>query len=234
MDKTHQEPRVLFRDEHIIAIDKPAGLLVHRSSIAPDATEFALQIVRAIAGRQVYPIHRLDRPTSGVLLFALDRESAGHLGGQFTRREVQKTYRAIVRGHPADEGVIDYPLAREKGEEKKGAVTRWKCIAQGEVDAPVSRYQTARYSLLELYPETGRRRQLRRHCAHIRHPIIGDTSHGDRHHNRFYRETLGLGGLFLFAQRLGFAHPVSGDPVVIEAETPRTFGAVEEMMDWRG
>jgi len=225
-------PVIIHHDAHMIAINKPPGLMVHRSSMATGVDTFALQIVRDLIGQFVYPVHRLDRPTSGVLLFALDRETAAALGTQFTQREVGKTYHAIVRGHLEPRGQIDYPLARDENAEKKSAVTHWSVIDHGELDSPVGRYATARYTLVSLSPQTGRRRQLRRHCAHIRHPIIGDTSHGDGHHNRFFRENLGISGLHLLARRLTVTHPATGQPLTLQAPWPDHFKKAATILGW--
>ncbi len=226
------KPTVLYHDEYLFAMNKPEGLMVHRSSMSRGVGEFALQMARSMAGQFVYPVHRLDRPTSGVLVFALSPEVAGSLGQQFTERRVQKTYHAIVRGHLEAQGVIDYPLARDETTEKKEAITRWESIAQAEIHQAVGRYESARYSLISLKPETGRRRQLRRHCAHIRHPIIGDTSHGDGRHNRFFRDELGISGLLLLARRLRFNHPHSGAVLTLEAPWPERFNQAAEILGW--
>ena len=218
-----KEPEILYMDQWLVAVDKPAGLMVHRSGLSRGVLRFATDVVGALVGASVHPIHRIDRPTSGVLLFALDKETLREVSGQFARREVLKSYRAVVRGHMEPEGHIDSPLERGPGEPKKEAITLWKTLWQTELQYNVGRYPTARYSMLELTPKTGRRHQLRRHCARLRHPIIGDTSHGDRHHNRFFRETLHLPSLFLFAQSLSVLHPHTGVRLAIHAPLPARF-----------
>lgn len=224
---------VLYHDETMVAVDKPSGLLVHRSWLAREATEFALQRVRDQIGQRVYPVHRLDRPTSGILLFAKDSETARILTEQFTQRQISKHYHAIVRGYLGD-GELDYPLREEldkiadaqadQNKEPQTAVTRYRCLQQIELPFAVStKHQTSRYSLMQLEPFTGRKHQLRRHLSHLRHPIIGDTNHGDGRHNRFFREHFGLNRLLLAATRLHFLHPHSKEPVTIEQPVPAEF-----------
>ena len=189
---------ILYRDDGLIAIDKPSGLLVHRSDIDRRETRFAVQLLRDQIGRRVYPAHRLDRGTSGMLLFAYDGETASKLGAQFESRAVEKTYLAVVRGHPPESGVIDHPLARRPDDYEhlpanaslaaQPALTRYRRLAVTELPYAVDRYPTSRYALVELNPETGRRHQLRRHLKHLAHPIIGDSTYGKGRHNRLFQE----------------------------------------------
>src|SRR3569623_2121746 len=189
---------ILYRDEHCVAIDKPAGLLVHRSAVDRHETEYAPQRVRDQIGRRVYPVPRIDKPTSGVLLLALHSVAARRLTAHFTQREVRKTYLAVVRGHAPAEALIDYPLNEEldaaidadahANKPAQAAVTAYRRLATAEQPHAVGPYASARYSLLEVMPHTGRKHQIRRHMKHVFHPVIGDTSHGDGRHNRFFRE----------------------------------------------
>lgn len=226
---------LLYRDDWLLAVHKPAGLLVHRSPIDKHETEFALQYARGLnGGRHVYPVHRLDRPTSGVLVFARSSETARVLGQAMMASEVRKTYRAMVRGWPPADGFIDHPLREEpedrrlKGTEQpiREARTRFRTLATTEIPVAIERYPSSRYALVELYPETGRKHQLRRHMKHINHPIIGDANHGRGRHNRYFAERFGRGRLMLAATRLEFAHPVTGEPMVIEAEPEASFQQV--------
>lgn len=221
---------VAFEDEHLIAIDKPSGLLVHRSWLAKEATEFALQRVRDQIGQRVYPVHRLDRPTSGILLFAKNVETARLMTAAFTERQVGKSYHAVVRGYLGD-GRLDYPLREEldkiadkladQDKEAQPAITDYECLAQIELPYAVSKkHATSRYSLMHLHPQTGRKHQLRRHMSHLRHPIIGDTNHGDGRHNRFFREHFDCHRLLLAATRLEFQHPHENETVRIELPVP--------------
>ncbi|MCK5814190.1 MAG: tRNA pseudouridine(65) synthase TruC, partial [Cocleimonas sp.] len=189
---------ILYQDDYLVAINKPSGLLVHRSMIDRHEIAFAIQQTRDQIGQYVYPVHRLDKPTSGVLLFALDSNIARKITQQFTQREVQKHYLAIVRGYSLEKGMIDYALKEQldkmtdakvlQNKEAQDAVTHYKRQAMVELPFAVGRYATARYSFMGLSPKTGRKHQLRRHMKHIFHPIVGDTSHGDGKQNTFFRE----------------------------------------------
>lgn len=223
---------LLYRDEHLLVVHKPAGLLVHRSPIDRHETEFALQYARALnGGEHVYPVHRLDRPTSGVLVFARDSETARRLGLAMMEGSVRKTYLAMVRGWPPAQGEIDHPLREEpedrrlKGSEQpvREALTRFRTLATTEIPVAIEKYPSSRYAVVELYPETGRKHQLRRHMKHIHHPIIGDANHGRGRHNRYFAERFGQGRLMLAATAIAFDHPVSGESVVVQAKPEASF-----------
>ncbi len=200
----------------MVAIHKPAGLLVHRTKLAKDATEFALQILRDQIDHKVFPVHRLDRKTSGVLLFAKDQETNRIMQTQFMEREVGKRYKAIVRGWTDDEGTIDYALTNESGSEQE-AVTHFKTLLRSEINLPNGKFSTARFSLVELNPETGRMHQLRKHLAHIFHPIIGDRPHGCNKQNKLFKEHFSMMEMMLHAEKLTFKHPKSGGDILIQS-----------------
>jgi tRNA pseudouridine65 synthase len=231
---------ILYRDDRLVAVHKPAGLLVHRSDLDRRETRFAVQLLRDQLGRPVWPLHRLDRGTSGVLLFALDADTARRLGGQFASGGTGKTYLAVVRGWPAESGVIEHPLAplhdAHAGLAGDGAarpaVTRYRRLATVELPVRVDRYPSSRYALLELHPVTGRRHQLRRHLKHISHPIVGDATYGKGRHNRLFQERFGCRRLLLAAVGLTFTHPVSGAPLTIEAPPAEDFAAVLDALGW--
>jgi tRNA pseudouridine65 synthase len=198
---------VLYRDVHLLAIGKPAGLAVHRG-VARDRT-FALQIVRGQAGRHVHAVHRLDRATSGVLLFALDPETARRMQERFAAGAVEKRYLALVRGIPPEEGVIDHPIPSDLEGPRVPAVTAFRRLATFE-----------RYALVEARPRTGRRHQIRRHFKHISHPLIGDVRYGKGEHNRLFRERFGLHRMALHALEVAFEHPETGEALRIAAPVP--------------
>lgn len=225
---------LLFRDAHFVAVDKPAGLQVHRSRISRESEQFLLQRLRDQIGRRVYTIHRLDRPTSGVILFGLSSEAARAMCGAFERREVDKHYLAVVRGYTAAEGHIDYPLQEEPGKPLQEAVTDYRTLATVELPIAVGRYPTTRYSLVAIRPLTGRSRQIRKHFHHISHPLIGDTSHGEGRHNRLFRERFGIHRLLLHARKLAFRHPFSGQAVEISAPLPVEFRRLMVEFGWQG
>ncbi|PCI72897.1 MAG: tRNA pseudouridine(65) synthase TruC [Gammaproteobacteria bacterium] len=227
---------ILYRDEYIVVIDKPSGLLVHRSMIDKHETRFALQMTRDQIGQYVYPVHRLDKPTSGVLVMALSSEIAAKLNQQFTQKTITKNYIALVRGFTLAEGTIDYALKEvlDKMTDKRAqqdkppqeAITHYKTLWQVEVPFAVGRYPTARYSLISLRPETGRKHQLRRHLKHIFHPIVGDTTHGDGKHNTMFRERFSLNRLLLVAKEMSFEHPVTGELIKLSASMGEEFEKV--------
>jgi len=233
---------ILYRDEHLIAIHKPAGLLVHRSPVDRHETRFAVQMLRDQIGQWVYPAHRLDRGTSGVLLFALNRDMARALGQQFEQQSVEKTYMAVVRGYPEESGEIDHPLSRQfddmewQGEhmshEPQAALTRYRRLATVELPIQVDRYPSSRYALLELAPATGRQHQLRRHLKHIAHPIIGDATYGKGRHNRFFAEHFGCKRLLLACWRLVLQHPANGTSLVLDAPLDGDFARLMETLGW--
>ena len=194
--------KILHQDDQCIVVSKPPGMFVHRTALNRQETCVVVQTLRDQIGRRVYPVHRLDRATSGVLILALDSQSARWLGKQFQSGAVEKSYWAIVRGWLAHRGHIEHPVANGTKGIRRDALTQWTKIAHWEVLTKVGRYPTARYSLVELSPKTGRRHQLRKHCAHLGNPIVGDVNYGDRHHNRFFKEQLGVTGLMLHASTL--------------------------------
>lgn len=222
----------IYRDPWLLAVHKPAGLLVHRSPIDKHETEFALQYARALnGGEHVYPVHRLDRPTSGLLVFARDPQTASSLGKALMAGDVRKTYQAMVRGWTPEHGLIDHPLRdepedlRRKSEPQaeREARTRYRRLATTEIPVAIEGHATSRYSLVELYPETGRKHQLRRHMKHISHPIIGDANHGRGRHNRYFAERFGQGRLMLAATEMVFAHPATGRMLHLQAELEDSF-----------
>lgn len=222
---------ILHQDTHLVVINKPPGLLVHRSRIAADASEFALQLLRDQLGQPVYPAHRLDRKTSGVLLFALDPDSLRTLQGQFAAQQVEKRYLAIVRGYTEPEGEIDYPLKRADGKLQE-ALTCYRTIAQAELPVPFGKHASSRYSLVEVRPKTGRMHQIRKHFAHIFHPIIGDRPHGCNKQNRLFLEKWHLQEMMLHASDLTFSHPSSRKQQSIHASLPQEFRRMTELMQF--
>ncbi len=222
---------IIYRDEHLVIINKPHGLLVHRSPIAADVTEFALQKLRDQIDQKVYLVHRLDRKTSGVLVFALSPQVNSILGKDFRDRKVYKTYKAIVRGWILeDEGTIDYDLKNEKGT-TQSAVTRYRCMSRIELPVPYDRYQTSRYTIVELYPETGRMHQIRRHLNHIRYPIIGDRPYGCSKQNKLWKEKWQMTSMMLHAHKLRFVHPITKIEMEIVADMSNEMRRVISILD---
>lgn len=219
---------ILFQDEYLVAINKPHGLLVHRSKIANDANEFAVQILRDQIKQVVHPVHRLDRKTSGILLFGLSSEINSMIQQQFMNREVTKKYLAFVRGHIEEVGTIDYPLKKEDGTEQE-AVTHFKLLKRGELPFPSGKFNSSRYSFIELNPETGRMHQIRRHLAHVFHPIIGDRPHGCNKQNKLFLERLNMNTMLLHASELSFTHPITKDKIELKAPIHSEFQRVLDL-----
>jgi tRNA pseudouridine65 synthase len=201
---------ILFENETLIAINKPHGLLVHKTSIAADVKTFAVQQLRDQIGQRVYPAHRLDRKTAGVLLFAKNKSEDYKLQKLFRERKVEKNYKAIVRGYTDAEGLIDYALKEKEGDRLKEAVTAYTLIKRFEIDIPSAGFPSSRYSLVDLKPRTGRYHQLRKHMAHIFHPIIGDRPHGCNKQNKLWKENFNMMTMLLHASHLVFDHPDYG------------------------
>ncbi|WP_198590621.1 tRNA pseudouridine(65) synthase TruC [Vibrio breoganii] len=235
---------IIYQDEFIVAVNKPAGMLVHRSWLDKHETQFVMQTLRDQIGQHVFPLHRLDRPTSGVLVFALSSEVASQMMPMFAEHQMQKTYHAIVRGWIEEGDRLDYALKVEldkiadkfadKEKEAQQAITDYRPLAKIEVPFSTGRFPTSRYCLMELQPLTGRKHQLRRHMKHLRHPIVGDTTHGDGKHNRLFKENLASDRLLLHASRLEFEHPFTGVRLVLEAKFDKTWRQLIERFEWQG
>lgn len=196
---------IIYQDEALVAINKPHGLLVHRSRIARDAEVFALQLLRDQIGQKVYPVHRLDRKTAGVLLFAKSAETNGYLQAQFRAQKVEKVYHAIVRGFIEERGHIDYALTNE--DKTQEAQTDYHLLEHLEIPLPFGGFPTSRYSLVELKPYQGRFHQLRKHMAHVFHPIIGDRPHGCNKQNRLWKTQFNRTRMLLHAHTLSLNLP---------------------------
>lgn len=218
---------IIYEDEHLVAINKPHGLLVHRSRIANDAKEFALQLVRDKINQKVHPVHRIDRKTSGVLLFTKSKEALKDLQHLFIDRKVIKSYTAIVRGFLAPEGLIDYPLT--EGNKTQEASTSYKVTQEFEIKLAHGKFPTSRYSLLEIMPKTGRFHQIRKHFAHVFHPIIGDRPHGCNKQNKLWKEQFDMTTMMLHAQSLEFNYP-DGNLIRINADLSSEFKRVLEIL----
>jgi tRNA pseudouridine65 synthase len=210
---------ILHQDAHLVAVSKPSGLLVHRTGAASDR-DTCMTLLRNQLRRWVYPVHRLDRGASGVLLFSLDPDTARIVTEAFTHRRVKKTYLAVVRGVVPDEGTIDCPLTETPEKEPAEARTVFTRLAQVELPHAVGRYETARYSLARVEPLTGRMHQIRKHMAHIRHPLVGDVTHGDSKHNRLFRDLFRVPRLLLHAEELCLPLPHAEGELTIRAPLP--------------
>lgn len=269
---------IIYQDKDLVVVNKPAGLLVHKSAMDRHETQFALQMTREQIGQRVFPVHRLDKPTSGLLVFALNRNAAREISLQFQENQVKKVYLAVVRGYLQGTGIIDhwlknikkgklknrfthggsqtvhkngYPQCNTACEQspdgrgyqggsmeplcpKQSAVTNYTGLATVELPVCVDRYPTSRYSLVALYPGTGRRHQLRRHMKHIFHPIVGDTIYGKSCHNDFFKNKFYCKGLLLCAVNICFSHPVTGTKINLWAPPDKRFQLALTRLGWEG
>ncbi len=231
---------LLYRDDHLVAVHKPSGLLVHRSKLAHGESVFLLQRLRDQLGQRVYPVHRLDRPTSGVMVFALDSATAARLGETFTERRVAKRYLAVVRGVGPGYERLEYALREEDGSRPKAempaleATTDIRRLDSVELPVQVDRYPSSRYSLMEARPLTGRRHQIRRHLSRRGYPIVGDAKHGKGNHNRFFAERLNCPRLLLAAVGLSFEHPVAGFHLELSCGLDGSMAGLLRHFGWAG
>ena len=238
------ELEVVYRDDYLIAINKPSGLLVHKSMIDRHEIYFAMKMLRDQIGAWVYPIHRLDKPTSGVLLFALDSHTAKLMSEQFKTHTIQKSYIAVVRGYIAEKGLIDYALSvkldkiadrdvNAAPKEAQEAITAFKCLNKVEIPFAVGRYPQTRYSLVELKPKTGRKHQLRRHMKHLSHHILGDTKYGRGEHNKMIRSEFDCHRMLLHSTSLEIIHPYREEKLRINAGLDETFQNIFKSFSWK-
>lgn len=225
------EIRLLFEDDRYLAVSKPAGLLMHKTSIDAHEKENLRDILREARPGRIDPVHRLDKPTSGVVVFGKDPEAIDACKRQFENRETRKDYLCMVRGHVDHSGCIGKPLPKGMEGPPKVARTLFEALNQCELPIPVSRYPTVRYSLLRCTPLTGRYHQIRLHMRHFRHPIIGDSQHGDKPQNRAFAHHCGEPGLWLHARRFAFSHP-DGGTVELKAGLPDRWQALAKATGW--
>lgn len=225
---------VCFEDDYLVAVSKPNNLLVHHSFMARNVGEEStlVELAQKQMGMSLFPIHRLDRKTSGLLLFAKQKEQVSKFQTLFQLNKIQKTYHAVVRGFSPSEGVIESPVKGRDANVYKDALTAYRKLGEVSLDVPVKPYSTSRYSLLELTPKTGRLHQLRIHMNKIAHPIIGDPKYGDRFHNRMFQEEMGFSKMFLHASSIKFVHPFTQEDIKIKAKFPSDWLSVFEKFNW--
>lgn len=235
---------ILYEDDDLIAVNKPSGLLVHPSWLTPRGTENLASMLKVYLQSSPYTIHRLDRPTSGVILVGKNKEIAQLMNVKFAEREVKKTYLCMCRGFVPESGIIDHPLKEkldkiadkyaDQDKPAQEAVSAFKTLAQVELPIAVGRYPQSRYSLVEVKPETGRKHQIRRHMGHISHPIAGDSKHGDGRHNKALRENFQLHRLMLMATEIELVHPRTKEPLAITAPVDQYSHQLFSQFGWQG
>ena len=223
---------ILYQDDHYVAVNKRSGLVVHPTKLAPDAVA-VLPSLRKQLDRYVYPVHRSDRGTSGIVVFGLSPDAARQFGELMQAREVDKQYLAVLRGYADDVGRIDYAIEdADKQNGRLDSVTDYWCERRVEIPYAVGPYEQSRYSLVIVKPLTGRRHQIRKHFAHLRHPVIGDSTYGDGDHNRLYRQAFRCRRLLLMASSLSFTHPATGERVDIACGVPKRIERLFERFGW--
>lgn len=231
--KMEKELTILYLDEHLVAVEKPAGLIVHRNEFTQGELDNVLSRTRNQIGKYVYPVHRLDRPTAGVMILALSKEASKILSKAFVDRKIDKYYLAVVKGDTAAEGgMMDRPLRNKPKPDFQEALTYYKTLSNKVLPIPLGPYDTTTYSLIEAHPITGRYHQIRRHLSYIHHAILGDKKHGHSQHNELFREQLNLPGLMLQSYRLEFDHPISGEPIKLKASIAPHIQAVLDQFGW--
>lgn len=231
---------LIYLDQDIVVVDKPSGLLVHRSPIDRRETRFVLQILRDQLGQFIYPVHRLDKPTSGVMIFALSSASASALAAQFSQHSIHKAYLAVVRGHCQESGEINHALRADPDKyagridfgDAKPASTHYQTLARVEIPVCIEKYPQSRYSLVLAEPQTGRPHQIRRHMKHIAHPIIGDAKHGRGRHNRYFADQLDCPRLLLHSLSLQLSHPATGQLLRFSSPPSGSFATLLKRFDW--
>lgn len=236
---------IVFEDEWLLGVNKPAGLLVHPSWITAADEPTLMGLLKTHTGAdKLHTIHRLDRATSGIILVGKNLELTQALQAQFLQRSISKTYLATVRGWTEDAEVIDYPLVPKRDKfaeplaqenpEPKEAVSAYRTLGRVELDIPIGPYPKARYSLVEVKPTTGRKHQIRRHMKHILHPIVGDTKYGEGRHNRLFRDHFDLHRMLLMATEIEFTHPASQARIKLGAGVDTQVHRLFTHFGWNG
>jgi len=224
---------IVFEDDLMIAVNKPNNFLIHQSHYARNIIEITLlQKLESQLGYPVYPLHRLDRKTSGIIILLKDKSRVAEFQDLFSSKTIQKTYYAIVRGFSPASGQIDSPVKEDDSGIYKDALTKFETLAQIELPIAVNLHNTSRYSLIKLMPQTGRMHQLRKHMNKINHPIIGDPKYGDRFHNRMFEKEFGSTYLLLHARQIEFVHPVSKQQMELAADFTETWKSLLNKFNW--
>lgn len=225
---------ILYEDDFVIAIVKPNNMLVHHSAMARNQAEeqTLMGLLQEKLDRKFFPLHRLDRKTSGLVLCAKEKEDVAAFQALFTSNEIQKVYYGIVRGFSPKIGQIDTPVKGRDAKVYKEALTLYETIATIEIPIPVQPFPVSRYSLIKLMPKTGRLHQLRIHLNKINHPLIGDPKYGDRFHNRMFQTEFDMHNLFLHATSLTFLHPFLKKEVLINCPFPTDWKTILKRFQW--
>ena len=226
--------QIIFEDDYIICVNKPNNVLVHHAFLSRNVgdEDSLLQLIEKEFGIKVYPVHRLDRKTSGLILLAKEKEYVSKFQELFTTKQIQKTYFGVVRGFSPETKTIDSPVKGRDANVHKEALTYLRTLANITLDIPVKPYDSSRYSLVEFLPQTGRMHQLRVHSNKISHPLIGDAKYGDKNHDTMFAENFGWKNLFLHAGKLEFIHPFSSEKMILKGTFPKDWIEMFEEFNW--
>ncbi len=225
---------ILFEDEFCLCVNKPNNVLVHHAKHSRNVADedSLLQLIENKTGLKTYPVHRLDRKTSGIILLAKETQFVSKFQELFTNKEIDKTYFGIVRGFSPDSKTIDSPVKGRDAKVHKDALTELITLEKVILEIPVKPYDSSRYSLVELSPKTGRMHQLRVHMNKISNPLIGDPKYGDKNHNVMFVENFACENLFLHAGKLEFIHPFSSEKLNIKAPFPKDWISIFKEFSW--
>ena len=225
---------IIIEDDYIICVNKPNNVLVHHAFLSRNVgdEDSLLQLIEKQMGIKVYPVHRLDRKTSGLILLAKEKEYVSKFQELFTEKQIQKIYFGVVRGFSPESKTIDSPVKGRDANVHKEALTYLRTLANITLNIPVKPYDSSRYSLVEFLPQTGRMHQLRVHSNKISHPLIGDAKYGDKNHDVMFEENFGWKNLFLHAGKLEFTHPFSSEKMILKGAFPKDWLDLFEEFKW--
>ncbi|WP_299133690.1 pseudouridine synthase [uncultured Tenacibaculum sp.] len=225
---------VIYQDEYIVCVTKPNNVVVHHAHHSRNVSDekSLLQLLDEQIKGKYYPIHRLDRKTSGIILLAKETKFVSKFQNLFTENLIQKTYYGIVRGHSPQSTIIDSPVKGRDSNVYKEAETKLETIKQKILEIPVKPYDTSRYSLVKLTPKTGRLHQLRIHTNKISHPLIGDPKYGDKNHNMMFIENFDCDNLFLHAYSLEFIHPFLNKKFKLTSNFTENWKVIFDKFNW--
>ncbi|WP_299104587.1 pseudouridine synthase [uncultured Tenacibaculum sp.] len=225
---------IIYEDDFIIGVSKPNNMLVHHSDYSKNVSEEAslIQLLYSQIGHKLYPLHRLDRKTSGIILLSKAPEFVAEFQQLFYNSKIEKIYYGLVRGYSPQELLINTPVKGRDSNVYKDAETHLETKESIEINIPVTPYNTARYSIVKLTPKTGRLHQLRIHMNKISFPLIGDPKYGDNNHNHMFKEKFDCNNLFLHAYSLEFTHPYTNKQVILKTPFPNHWIKIKEAFKW--
>ena len=226
---------IIYQDSYCLLVTKPNNVLVHHAHHSRNKIDekSLMQLIEDQLGTRYFPIHRLDRKTSGIILLATKKEYVSTFQALFTNKKIKKIYYGVVRGYSQDNRIIDSPVKGRDALVYKEAESHLKRLDKIELNIPVKPYDSSRYSLVELTPTTGRMHQLRIHMNKLSTPLINDAKYGDKNHDTMYGEQFGWTNLFLHAGSLAFTHPFSNQKLVLKSSFPDDWIQLFDKFSWK-